>query len=247
MITFSSFNHFGIHATDGDIGQCKDLLFDDQDFVARYFVADTHKWLPLGRKVVLSPISLTEVNTTEEKLYVNMTKQALKDSPSIEAHKPLSREYEEILFKYFGYGYYWIGPGAWGDFSHPTELANQQNLQEDINTIENPPANHLRSCDEIDGYTVCARGEDCGHVCDFIIDMKNWAIQLFVIDTNDWLPVGKKIAISPALITDIDWSTNKIHIDLAHEDVEKLAEVDEARLTESDYLALLSTKPGAGI
>jgi len=239
MIAFSSLKHFGIHATDGDIGQCKDVFFDDQDYVTRYFVADTHKWLPLGRKVVLSPISLLEINTTEEKLYVNMTKQALKDSPSIDEHKPLSREYEEILFKYFGYGYYWIGPGAWGDFSHPTELAHQQNMQEDIEEIERPGANHLRSCDEIDGYTVSANDEDSGHICDFIIDKHNWQVALFIVDSRDWLPGGNKVALSTAMIKDIDWSAHKVNITLSHEVLKALPEVDDERLDDSDYLTSL--------
>ena len=243
MIAFNTLTKFGIHATDGDIGQCKDVLFDDQDFVIRYFVADTHKWLPLGRKVVLSPISLTEVNDTEEKLYVSMTKDALKESPSIDDHKPLSREYEEILFKYFGYGYYWTGPGAWGDFSHPTELVDQQSMQDDMDSLESKPENHLRSCDEVNGYDISAQGEDTGHVCDFVIDKRNWAIQLFIIDTRNWLPGGKKIALAPALIKDIDWSTHKIHVDVSHDDLMALPEVDDDRLDDADYLASLASKP----
>ena len=147
MITFKHLTSFGIHATDGDIGGCKDILFDDQNYVVRYFVADTHKWLPLGRKVVLSPISLDSLHTDEEKIYVNMTKDGLKQSPSIDDHKPVSREYEEVLFKYFGYGYYWVGPGAWGDFSHPTELVDQAELQSDVDDLSEAPVNHLRACD----------------------------------------------------------------------------------------------------
>ena len=246
MIAFSSLKHFGIHATDGDIGQCKDVYFDDQEFITRYFVADTHKWLPLGRKVVLSPISLSEINPTEEKLYVNMTKQALKDSPSIDEHKPLSREYEEILFKYFGYGYYWIGPGAWGDFSHPTELANQQSMQEDIEELEHPGGNHLRSCDELDGYTVSANDEDSGHICDFVIDKRDWHIAFMIVDSRDWLPGGKKVALSPALITSIDWSAHKIHVALDHDALTALPEVDDERLEDGDYLNSLASRLTAG-
>ena len=242
MIAFSSLKDFGIHATDGDIGRCKDVLFDDQNYVSRYFVADTHKWLPMGRKVVISPISLSELNTSEEKLYVTMTKQALKDSPSIDEHKPLSREYEEILFKYFGYGYYWIGPGAWGEFSHPTELVHQQSMQEDIEALENTEVNHLRSCEEIDGYTVIAQNEESGHVCDFIIDKRNWRIALVVVDSRDWLPGGKKVAMPPSAISKIDWSTHKVVITLDHETLMSLPEFDAERLDDADYLASLTAK-----
>lgn len=242
MISLKHLTDFGIHATDGDIGRCKDILFDDQDYITRYFVADTHRWLPLGRKVVISPIALQAVNHEDKNLAVSMTKQALKDSPSIDEHKPVSREYEEMLFKYFGYGYYWVGPGAWGDFSHPTELVDQQHLQDDMEAIENPPVNHLRSCDEILGYDVSANDESTGHVYDFIVDSTSWAIKLIIIDTRNWLPGGKKVALTPAMINDIDWSSHKIHTVVNHDEILALPEVDDGKLGDSDYLRSLLSK-----
>lgn len=197
MITYKRLTDFGIQATDGDIGRCKDVLFDDQSYFLRYFVADTNKWLPLGRKVVLSPISLIEISKQDETLVVAMSKQELKESPSIDEHKPLSREYEETLFKYFGYGYYWVGPGAWGDFSHPTQLVNQESFEEDVANMEHKPVNHLRSCEEVHGYDVATEDEDTGHITDFVIDSDNWALKLLVVDTRNWLPGGKKVALPP--------------------------------------------------
>ena len=52
-----SMEGYVLRATDGDIGRCKDFLFDDEFWTVRYMVADTRKWLP-GRKVLISPISL---------------------------------------------------------------------------------------------------------------------------------------------------------------------------------------------
>ena len=43
-------------AEDGDIGRCKDFLFDDRYWTIRYMVADTGKWLP-GRKALLAQIA----------------------------------------------------------------------------------------------------------------------------------------------------------------------------------------------
>ncbi|MBU3023215.1 PRC-barrel domain containing protein [Aestuariibacter sp. A3R04] len=239
MISLKHLTDFGIHATDGDIGRCKDILFDDQDFVTRYFVADTHRWLPLGRKVVISPIALQSINRDDSSLVVNMSKQALKDSPSIDEHKPVSREYEETLFKYFGYGYYWVGPGAWGDFSHPTELVDQQHIKDDIEASKSQPVNHLRSCDEILGYDISAGGDNTGHVYDFIVDTKNWSVKLIIIDTRNWLPGGKKVAITPDMISDIDWSSHKVHTHLQHNELLALPEIDDNKLDDSHYLSSL--------
>jgi hypothetical protein len=41
-------------ACDGDIGHVKDFYFSDQQWVARYVIADTGSWLT-GRLVLISP------------------------------------------------------------------------------------------------------------------------------------------------------------------------------------------------
>ena len=113
IISSKQLTHFSIHALDDKVGGIRDILFDDETFTVRYLVADTNTWLPLSRKVVISPISVKQLDEDSESVHINMTVDTLKNSPSIDEHKPVSREYEENLFKYFGYGYYWIGPGAW--------------------------------------------------------------------------------------------------------------------------------------
>lgn len=241
MISHKQITHYSIHATDGDIGGCKDILFDDQDFVARYLVADTNSWLPMSRKVIISPISVSKVNTDEQWLAINMSSQELKDSPSIDEHKPLSREYEETLFKYFGYGYYWIGPGAWGDFAHPTELADKE-MEQTLAEDAAEPANHLRSCSEVHGYDVATLDEDVGHITDFIFDHTGWSLRLLVIDTNNWLPGGKKLAVLPKDIDTIDWSSHKVHVNLTQEQLMDKPEIDMDKLADASYLESILSK-----
>ncbi|MCW8090271.1 PRC-barrel domain containing protein [Alteromonas sp. ASW11-130] len=238
LISYNQLTSFAIHATDGDIGGCKDVLFDDQDFVIRYFYADTNTWLPLSRKVVLPPIAILKLDTKEEKIHVNMTRKELKDSPSIDEHKPVSREYEETLFKYFGYGYYWIGPGAWGDFAHPTELANvdlDKTQQDDHPNV----VNHLRACSEVHGYELASGEEETGHVEDFLIDPQSWQIQLIVIDTHNWMPGGNKFVIAPAQVAKIDWSSHKVKVKLDKDALLSQPEIDLERLEDEAYIAEL--------
>ena len=53
----SHLTKFTLAATDGDIGTCRDFLFDDRGWIVRYVVAQTGGWLT-GRKVLISPASL---------------------------------------------------------------------------------------------------------------------------------------------------------------------------------------------
>ncbi len=100
-------------ASDGEIGHVKDFYFDDQNWAIRYLVADTVSWLA-GRKVLISPHSLGRLDQAGKVLRVNLTRKQIEDSPSIESHKPVSRQYEEEYYRYYGWPYYWQGDGLWG-------------------------------------------------------------------------------------------------------------------------------------
>lgn len=44
--------HYRIHATDGDLGQARDLYFDDHRWTIRHLVVTTSHWLPRHRVLV---------------------------------------------------------------------------------------------------------------------------------------------------------------------------------------------------
>src|SRR5688572_23454620 len=89
-------------ATDGDIGHVKDFYFDDQNWALRYLVVDTGSWLP-GRQVLLSPHSLGHIDQANKILRLNLTRKQIEESPSIDSHQPVSRQYEEEYYQYFGW------------------------------------------------------------------------------------------------------------------------------------------------
>ena len=169
---------FTIAAKDGDIGVSKDFLFDDATWAVRYMNVDTHKWLPMGEKVLILPISLKTIDHEQETIHVALSRQQVKDSPSIDENMPVSRAYEALFFKYFGYGYgyYWTGPGAWGEYAYPTQLARPEMPgMEDLVDMEDSSIgqNHLRSIDELQGYEIQAKDAIFGHIYDLILDCKS--------------------------------------------------------------------------
>jgi len=46
-------------------------------------------------------------------------RKQIEDSPAIESHKPLSRQYEEEYHRYYGWPYYWQGGEMWGMSGFP--------------------------------------------------------------------------------------------------------------------------------
>lgn len=237
---------FTIAATDGDIGISKDFLFDDRAWTVRYMYADTHKWLPLGDKVLISPISLHHIDMEDEKIVVNLSKQMVKDSPGIDDHKTVSRAYEELYFKYFGYGYYWTGPGAWGEYAHPTALSQITSApaveeMEKTDLTDGEKGNHLRSIDELQGYTIKARDGSFGQIYDLILDTDNWEIALIIVDTHQILPGGKKLMIAPKHIDAINWLEQNVSSHLSQEDIKHCPEYDPVLLNDSVYQSLVKS------
>jgi PRC-barrel domain len=104
-------------ASDGDIGHVKDFYFNDQQWVIRYVVADTGSWLS-GRLVLISPDAFENLHQHGDSLVVNLTRQQIEKSPAIESHKPVSRQYEELYYPYYG-GETWGG----GRFSRGSSSA----------------------------------------------------------------------------------------------------------------------------
>jgi len=224
--------NYVLSATDGDIGRCKDFLFDDEFWTVRYMVADTGKWLP-GRKVLISPISLEEPDWLKRLFTVNLSKEQIESSPPLDEHAPVSRLYERKYFGYFHWPYYWTGGDVWGAVPYPPSapIEYPENIEEDE---PDPRKSHLRSIKEVKGYYIHATDGEIGHVDDFILDYETWAIRYLVVDTRNWLP-GRKVLISPSWITSVSWVENRVNVSLTTKEVKESPEYDPAQPVNREY------------
>lgn len=174
-------------ASDGDIGHVKDFYFDDQNWAIRYLVADTGTWLP-GRQVLISPYSLGRLDQAEKILRVNLTRKQIEDSPSIDLHKPVSRQYEAEYYRYYGWPYYWEGSGLWGLSGFPILELPTKPLPSEKSIAIGPQLEradaHLRSAQAVNGYHFRTGDGIIGYVCDFMMDAGSWAIGQLVIKTG---------------------------------------------------------------
>ena len=106
--SFNELKNYILDASDGEIGRCKDFLFDDASWIIRYMVADTGKWLS-SRKVLISPQSLDTPDWLWKRFPVNLSREQVRASPPLEADEPLSRQYEGRLAEYYDLPQYWPG------------------------------------------------------------------------------------------------------------------------------------------
>src|ERR1051325_3289426 len=152
-----------LSAVDGEIGRVKDFYFDDLNWAVRYLVADTGHWLS-HRQVLISPFSIAALHARPHNMVeVKLTKKQIEDSPPIESHKPVSRQYEEKYSQYYGWPYYWPGPLLWGNVPYPGLYMPQAlPAQPPLPASAAPEESHLRSTSEVEGYELQALNDHFG-------------------------------------------------------------------------------------
>jgi sporulation protein YlmC with PRC-barrel domain len=83
---------YHIHATDGEIGHVEDFIIDDKKWVIHYLVVDIGNWLP-GRKVLISPKKIKNVNWADASVYLNLSRESVKNCPEFEPSRIIHRDY----------------------------------------------------------------------------------------------------------------------------------------------------------
>ena len=228
-----------IGASDGEIGKIKDVYFDDRRWGVRYLVVDAGSWLE-NRKVLISPISVLGVDWEGQCVRVRLTREQVKGSPDIDPDKPVSRQHEMDVLRYYGYPDYWGGPLLWGTTAYPFfDPAAEMPLTEPVLAEGAPPGDpHLQSAAEVKGYTlqtgVHAGDEIIGYVEDFLVDDESWAVRYLVVDTRKWLP-GEHLVIPPEWASRVDWPQHLVQVSVTAAEVREAPRYDPALTLSRDY------------
>jgi len=252
--TVKELHDFTVGASDGEIGEVKDVYFDDERWAIRYMVVEAGGWLS-GRKVLISPISVRDVDWVDEVANVKLSQQQVRDSPSVDTDKPVSRQHEIDYYNYYGYSNYWEGANLWGVGVYPVPwvgassdvalsprqpqdeaLARQR--QRRLDREREAADTHLRSSKEVIGYEIMATDGPIGSVEDFVFDDESWAIRYMVVDTRKWLP-GKHILLSPEWIDSVSWSEHEVYVKVPRQLIETSPEFDGSRPLSREHEATL--------
>ncbi|MEF3402830.1 PRC-barrel domain-containing protein [Agromyces sp. CCNWLW203] len=92
---------YRVHATDGDIGKIDEA--SDEVGTSR-IVVDTGPWI-FGRRVILPAGTVERVDDDEEKVYVDLTKDQIKNSPELDEATTFGPDSRDRLGNYYG-GFY---------------------------------------------------------------------------------------------------------------------------------------------
>jgi hypothetical protein len=91
---------YGVEAQDGSIGKVDEATYE---VGASYVVVDTGPWI-FGKKVMLPAGVIRDVDHDEEKVFVNRTKDQIKNAPEFDDSLVRDEEYRGRLGSYYGPG-----------------------------------------------------------------------------------------------------------------------------------------------
>lgn len=235
-----------VSAVDGDIGSVIQAYFDDESWGVRYLVVETGNWLN-DRQVLVSPYSVKHTDPGSSVVHVGLSRQQVRDSPMLDAHKPVSRQHEIEYLRYYSYPTYWGGPNLWGMGAYPaydpTGVAPDALPDEPpgptLDTNKPQPDVHLRSTDEVKGYHLKTADGSIGHVSDFIYDDTDWAIRYLVVETHNWWPGGKAVLIAIHWIDEVDWFDSTVSTALTRDVIKNSPAYDDSMPIDRRYEVVL--------
>jgi hypothetical protein len=98
--TTSNFVGYSVEALDGSIGKIDEATMDAG---SSYIVVDTGPWI-FGKKDMLPAGVISRVDHEDEKVYVNRTKDQIKDAPEFDPDQYQGDSYRGQVGSYYGTG-----------------------------------------------------------------------------------------------------------------------------------------------
>ena len=98
LVETGSIEGFSVEALDGSIGKIDEATHDVD---GSYIVVDTGPWI-FGRKVMLPAGVIERVDRDDEKVYVNRSKDEIKDAPEFDENRYREGSYRDEIGAYYG-------------------------------------------------------------------------------------------------------------------------------------------------
>jgi hypothetical protein len=87
---------YHIHADDGEIGHVEDFIVNDENWTIGFLVIDIGNWLP-GRKVLVSPKWIKNVNWADTTVYLTHSRQSVQNGLDFDASETNLRDFKGYL------------------------------------------------------------------------------------------------------------------------------------------------------
>jgi len=188
-------------AKDGEIGKVRNFLFDDRTWIIRYLVVEIGNWLD-RKEVVISMNAIDPPDWERKTLRTALTREQVRHSPDVDSQKPVSRQQEIAMGKYFGWPPYWKST-ANPDFRTGSLPAGREYP---VDPDQDP---HLRSAESVRGYEIWADKTRIGRLEYFIVDEASWHIGYLDTKAGDWLH-NRSMLVPTRSVESISWGEHRV-------------------------------------
>jgi len=213
-----------VHSLDGPVGSVKDLYFDDETWNVQYVVVETGKWLN-HRHLLIESRSLKDPIWNGKILLIGLTRDQVEQCPDVSIEKPVYLQKEEELERLYRWPRYWGGTDPLFPVPRNVEpvvdWGRSQATISDWKTWPQKTHNqHLRSGQEVIGYSLEAENGIVGKVIDLVVDDTDWSLPFLAVELQHWLE-GKIVYVSTRRCQkiEIDWSQDLISVDMTKNEV----------------------------
>jgi hypothetical protein len=199
LISLKSMRKARVGIRDDDLGILRNVYFDDQEWIVRYFIVRTARFG--GRDVLIAPEVVVRVDQHATRVELGLTRQQVAASPPVDFAKPVSRQNAEEYIAYYGWPYFRSAPASSGR-SMQSSTGGTVEQEEHWNP-------HLRSLVEVTGYRIRGSNDQVGHLVDLLADDQSWALRYLVVDPRSWWP-SKKVLLPPGSVEGFDWQHREV-------------------------------------
>jgi hypothetical protein len=179
------------------------------------------------RRVLISPIAVRSLDERERVLGVELTREQVANSPSVDTHAPLSRQAELRYRDYFAWPLYWAETyvdgydrAAFPQLAAADQSAKAGSRPRRESMLERAPQGdpHLRSARDVGAYTVMASDGRAGQMLDLAIDCDGWVIRSLIVRAT-YRGEKTDVAVSPDGVRDVNVVTSAIHVDRSRREI----------------------------
>jgi hypothetical protein len=195
------------------VGSIEAFYFDEETWTVRYIVVTRHSQ---AQQLFVSPVAVKKIDECQREIVLSVTLDQILQSPVLQKGEMITRKYESLYYRYYGWPPYWKGSDRWGIHSFPSDMITVALIEGGVSFLHRIPGEGgLRRIEDILGGSLQTVDGEKLKITDIVFDDETWAMRYFVAE----MP-GENIdehLIDFLRATEVDWRENRISVNLSSE------------------------------
>jgi hypothetical protein len=98
---------YQVNAMDGEVGKIIDFIVADDNWQVQYMVVDASNLSESDKQVLVALEWTKRIDVAKKEIFIELDQEAIELSPDFDPNSPVNRQYEEVLYDYYGRPKYW--------------------------------------------------------------------------------------------------------------------------------------------